>query len=284
VMRLILIGGTPLWSIFVLALGSCHQQVGSTTSATSVSPDSGAEHIDAGCVLGILSSPHTTAPPGMAVIPGGSFMLGTNTQACTHVAPFFLDITEVTVSNYRTCMTEGRCTAPDDCCGGCDFAHALPDAPAECVNWSQALAYCSWRQKRLPTEEEWEFGARGVDGRLYPWGNELPTPSHVCTKHDQSRLLQGHVPARVACPVGSFPLGNSPFGVSDMSGNVAEWTATSFPHGLDGGEPWRVVRGGAYLGSTRPEDLTVTSRLGMPEFAGKGGVGFRCAMSLGTQP
>ena len=120
-----------------------------------------------------------------------------------------------------------------------------PHWPAFMVNQLDALAYCRWRSQRdgvgyrLPTELEWEYAARGVDGRVFPWGNGFD-PVICCAGRSGGRGPD-HGPA----PVGSFPLDESPFGVLDMGGLAIEWTSTV------GGEAGIVMRGGGVFSTAQ---------------------------------
>jgi serine/threonine-protein kinase len=120
-----------------------------------------------------------------------------------------------------------------------------PDWPVEMIDWHDAVAYCAWRTERegrlvrLPTDEEWELAARGVDRRAYPWGNGFDPALCMMDRSQPGR--------RLPLPVCSFEFDCSPFGVQDMAGLVFEWTGT-----LDPADPSRAVQRG---GSRRsPED------------------------------
>jgi formylglycine-generating enzyme required for sulfatase activity len=108
-----------------------------------------------------------------------------------------------------------------------------PEQPVVGVNAEEAEAYCRWAGLRLPTEWEWEKGARGTDGKPYPWGREKPTK--------ELANFNGNVGHPT--PVGSYPKGASPYGLMDMAGNVWEWTASIYKEG----EPWRTLRGGSFV-------------------------------------
>jgi formylglycine-generating enzyme required for sulfatase activity len=100
--------------------------------------------------------------------------------------------------------------------GGADDTATKANHPVTCVSWHDALVFCRWVGVRLPTEVEWEKAARGADRRLFPWGNEPP---------DAQRCNYDFTVGDTT-PVGSYPLGASPYGLLDMAGNVREWTST----------------------------------------------------------
>jgi formylglycine-generating enzyme required for sulfatase activity len=209
---------------------------------------------------------------GMVQIPGGTFCMGSNDgdedEKPVHsvtVDAFELDLTEVTVAQYRACVKAGKCDAPEG--SGCNWDESdRDDHPVNCVNWDQARTYCGWAGKRLPTEEEWEYTARGTDGRTYPWGNESPS-EQLCGKQAST------------CKVGSFPTGNSPFGVKDMAGNVWEWTDTTYCNSYAKNAPCevaRVVRGGGW-GYFIPSNVRAAFRFRYGPSYRLLYLGFRCA-------
>src|SRR5262249_5576826 len=126
------------------------------------------------------------------------------------VQPFALDKTEVTVTAYRACVDAGRCTAPYPG-DGCNWSQ--PEQlthPINCVDFSQAQAYCKAHGKRLPSEEEWEYAARGTQGQKWPWGNQPPS-NQLCWNGAGNAAGKGRRAS--TCPVGSFPADARPFGV-----------------------------------------------------------------------
>ncbi len=171
--------------------------------------------------------------------------------------------------------------------------------PINCVDFQQAETYCTWAGGRLPTEAEWEFAARGKEGRKYPWGNEPPGAEllNACGaecaangpelgRRDKKSMFSGDDGAKSTASVGSYPKGASPFGALDMAGNVWEWTSDEYaPYGSKAkakppaGAPkpkMRAVRGGHWLnggvGSPRGANREQRSEEKRLE-----DMGFRCA-------
>jgi formylglycine-generating enzyme required for sulfatase activity len=219
----------------------------------------------------------------MIEIPAGPFTMGSDTgegdEAPAHevdLPAFEMDKFEVTnadfgqfveATGYQTdAEKEGRSKSWRDAAEGKD------NHPAVYVSWNDAVAYCEWLGKRLPTEAEWEKAAKGTDGRMYPWGSEWD-PAKANGKESG---LRGTV------AVGSFGAGASPYGVEDMAGNVWEWTADWYePYPGSTyyteyfGKKFKVVRGGGWFEMadamrTTNRDLTSTD-------AANDDMGFRCA-------
>ena len=255
-----------------------------------------------------------------ALIPGGTFWMGTqdlDKSKPVHkvtLSPYCIDKTEVTVAAFRLCVDVGACPSaiatvdwkgmkPEDKTKWSQFCswgrRGYDKHPINCVDWNQATTYCERLGGRLPTEAEWEYAARGPDGRTYPWGNEPPDATRLnacgseCAAMAQQRLDANWTPMHAGndgwpatAPVGRYPRGASPFGVLDMAGNVWEWTADAFadyslqpatnpqPSGRE--ESPRVVRGGAWISKVADEART-TDRFGCVPENRISSLGFRCA-------
>ena len=184
----------------------------------------------------------------MVSIPAGSFWMGCNNwegstvkdEDCLDVehpyhlvllAPYTIDVAEVTASQFATCVEAGGGCNPledSDCWAGTTNygKDGLEEHPINCVGWSQAKTYCEWAGKQLCTEAQWEKAARGgcefyddckAETRKYPWGNEAPSCARAVSWGCQCQAG--------TCPVGTHPAGDSPYGVHDMAGNVWEFTA-----------------------------------------------------------
>ncbi len=143
--------------------------------------------------------------------------------------------------------------------------------PVHGVSWFEAMAFAQWKGLRLPTEAEWEFAARGTDGRLYPWGPEFD-PERCTTR--------GRKPEDTV-PVDSLPGGKSPFGALHMAGNVAEWTSElylPYPGAIEDrrvGPRDRAVRNDFFKGT--PLSLRATVRTAHAPATRFPGLGFRVA-------
>jgi formylglycine-generating enzyme required for sulfatase activity len=258
----------------------------------------------------------------MVRISGGKFFMGADDgnadERPAHqvtLSPFCMDRKEVTVADFEACSNIGECKrAPVEV----DWKDVTPrqvkvysalcnarrpdraEHPVNCVDFERAARYCAYKGKRLPTEAEWEFSARGSDGRKYPWGDEEPdaTRLNACGaeclawagKNGESvrALYTTNDGYEGTAPVGSFPAGASPFGLLDVVGNVWEWTSDwdgayekdpqVDPTGPASGTR-RVVRGGAFNGGfaswVRP-----TQRYSDRPEAQSHAYGFRCARTL----
>ncbi len=152
-----------------------------------------------------------------------------------------------------------------------------PNRPVTGVSWFEADAYCRWVSGRLPTEAEWEFAARGKDGRRYPWEGD-PNPDD---DHANFAMSVGH-----PTPVGIYPLGGTPEGVQDLAGNVLEWCEDWFgryaenpvknPGGPVRGD-YRVLRGGSFYDD--PRNLRGACRFSFHPVFRDGNFGFRVVWS-----
>ncbi len=264
--------------------------------------------------------PPPACPDGMVYVSGGQFFIGsddgTPMEKPSHnvqLSPFCIGIYEVTTAKYLACSDEGKCKrasrtnswdgigardrkAYDPLCNITDPV-ARHDEPINCVDWERADAYCKANGGRLPTEAEWEFAARGSDGRLYPWGDEPPSAKflNACGKEcvawgkahgvEQKAMYVADDGYPTTAPVGSFPAGKSRFGLMDVVGNVWEWVADWYgpyesvrqvdPKGPATGTR-RVMRGGAWNGA-EPSWVRPSFRYGNDPASVSYGVGFRCA-------
>ena len=183
-------------------------------------------------------------------VPGGPFNMGANEDILNEqpihkvtVPPFEMDETEVTVAAFQLCVGAGKCSPP---AAGpqCNWAIAERRGhPVNCVTWNQAQDFCAWAAKRLPSEQEWEFAARGTDGRRFSWGTVEPF-SQLCWRRGGADGGSGEG----TCLAGQTPEDASPYFVKDMAGNVREWTASSYcPYSRTGCESsTKVIRGGAW--------------------------------------
>jgi formylglycine-generating enzyme required for sulfatase activity len=214
------------------------------------------------------SPPEKPIEPEMTLIPAGEFLMGSDAQQdrnaesyeepqhSLYLPEFLLAKTPVTQAQYREFVRATGHKAPYGWSNGTPPPDK-EDHPVVDVSWYDAQDYCQWlseatgKSYSLPSEAEWEKGARGTDGRLYPWGN--PWDSRRCNSKEGR---QGNT-----TPMGAYLQGVSPYGVLDMVGNVWEWTSSlwgMYPYPSDAKErarredlqapdaQARMLRGGAF--------------------------------------
>lgn len=234
-----------------------------------------------------------SSPPGMVALPGGSFLMGCVPAVdvgCSWkehplhkvtVEAFAIDRTEVTQDEYLKCLDAGDCKTPS-----CSWSpDATPTMPVRCVNWSDALDYCQWRDARLPTEAEWEYAARMSTGRTWPWGDG-PADCSLAVMDDGGDGCGTSAPSPVCS---RSPAGDTAEGICDMSGNVREWvndwyaddyylsSPVDSPAGPVEGTD-RSIRGGGYVDSANGQTTFV--RYFAKPLEANGNLGFRCARTL----
>jgi formylglycine-generating enzyme required for sulfatase activity len=257
----------------------------------------------------------------MVLIPGATFQMGTSASEVPNlqkvfaikradlfaaevpqhpvtINPFYLDRYEVTNSEFKKFIGKNPQWRPDRIPGqyhngnylknwnGNDYAKEKARHPVINVSWYAAVAFCQWVGKRLPTEAEWEYAARGgLTGKAFPWGDE-PV--------DRKRANYSSSEIGETTPVGSYPANG--YGLFDMAGNVWEYLADewgAYPSApqinpVGGGNLFldksfltittrRVIRGGSWGGS--PVNLRVAYRDSHPPEGARDFVGFRCARS-----
>jgi serine/threonine-protein kinase len=221
----------------------------------------------------------------MVSVPKGDFVMGSEDADAyederpiqRHMDPFWIGRTEVTWRQYLAFWHANRDGEPEK---PPHFELIRPDLarhPAVSMTWDEAKAYCDWAGLALPTEAEWEWAARGTDGRKYPWGNDWNAPG--------TRAI---VPTRTTTPVDAFPSGVSPVGVLDMAANVFQW--------CDGWYEWdygrfakedlspaprsqRVARGGGFhLKEDPPRHCRTTNRRHQEPSDRSDMIGFRAVL------
>ena len=231
--------------------------------------------------------PAMAAPPeDMVLVPAGEFTMGSPEgdpdERPAHkiqISAFYMDKYEVTVKQYAAFLQESGGDRPSE--WKTMNKSSNQNRPVMGVDWADATRYCKWAGKRLPTEAEWEKAARGTDGRLYPWGNEPPTPVHA---NYGKKEWNNH---EALVPVGTLEAGKSPYGIYDMAGNVWEWVSDWYdneyykhsPSDSPTGPPtggFKVIRGGSWNTSAR--NLRAADRyFDPPSFRSQYVPGFRCA-------
>lgn len=218
----------------------------------------------------------------MMYVPESEFLMGSDLGAdfegpehVVYLDSFWIDRTEVTNAMFGDCVARKACKNP----GTSNRSSEYGNHPVSSIVWDDAFNYCAWVGARLPTEAEWEKAARGSDGLLYPWGNQLDKSKYYLDAEGQTSIPLNK-------PVGSYPEGASPYGVMDLTGGVFEWVndwySSSYYQESPGSNPSgppegdkHVIRGGDYV----DYDLRTFTRYAGANsfFRTLKNLGFRCA-------
>lgn len=194
---------------------------------------------------------------------------------------FALDKTEVTVAEYRECVKAGACTEAGrgELCNG--EAKGFDSHPINCVDQTQASAFCAWTGRRLPTAKEWELAACGRDGRTYAWPGH-DTDGRECLERDVdygpgsgARILS---PAKGTCPVDEHPNGATDRGVLGLGGNVSEWTSTEIGAPYPSSNRWATM-GPSWVYRRFGPDIACSAQRAHAPTQRDALLGFRCAKS-----
>lgn len=228
------------------------------------------------------------APPEsseMATIPAGPFTMGydggLDDEKPPHEADlpeYQIDLFEVTNAQFASFVEAAGYQTEAEQAGSSrawrdEWGDGQDNHPVVRVTWNDAIAYCEWVGKRLPTEAEWEKAGRGPESLIYPWGDT----------YDAAKANGRDSGLRSTVAVGSYGEGASPYGAFDMAGNVREWTADPgyFPYPGNNipssyyGDELRVLRGGGWFDDA--PDLRTTRRNPTSPTAANWDIGFRCA-------
>ncbi|MBM3189806.1 MAG: formylglycine-generating enzyme family protein, partial [Chloroflexi bacterium] len=210
----------------------------------------------------------------MVFVPGGTLQMGSEEslaadQKPVHpvpVADYSMDRFPVTNVQYQRFANQTGRRPPAYWRGG-RFAAGEALRPVVGITWDDALAYAAWAGKRLPTEAEWEWAARGPEGRLFPWGDEP----------DASRANSKELDLGRTTDVGSYPHGATPLGIMDLAGNVREWTADRYgayrvPHAPPSEGDDIAVRGSSWR--TYNDVASAREKVARDDYADD--LGFRC--------
>ena len=208
----------------------------------------------------------------MVLVNKGNYLVGQSGNSGLHevtLPAFYIDQYEITTKNfkaYNAIYNEKIYNNNKEC----------SDCPAMGIDWISANKYCKWAGKHLPSESEWEAAARGHTNHHWPWGDKwLPKYSNSLTIEDGFENI---------APVGSFPIGTSPFGALDMAGNVWEWVSpdTSLLRGNTMKKKNKpviyVTKGGSWKSSPKSTKISFKHMV-KPDFK-KRTFGFSCAKSI----
>lgn len=176
--------------------------------------------------------------------------------------------TEVTVKAYRACVKKRVCKMPEgpDC--NSSKGDAFAKHPMNCIDAHAARSFCHWIGGRLPTSDEWMHAAIRGKTQIFPWGNELPTPTLANYREAWATKANSFESAEGTFPVGSFsPAGDSPDGLQDMVGNLSEWTSEG------------LLKGGSFCSPASSLTVFHTSEQDCPRSL-EASAGFRCIIDI----
>lgn len=219
----------------------------------------------------------------LVYVPAGDFIMGTGApdapQKTVSLDSFWISKTDVTNKMYSQCVASGNCAPPGQQLGTPAFTNpTYGDYPVVGVTWDMAANYCKWSQGQLPSEAQWEKAGRGSQGNKYPWGNDSPS----CDLLNFSGCL-GHTSS-----VTSYGAGQSPYSLTDMSGNVFQWVndfydpnyydamPSSNPTGPTSGDT-HVIRGSSFEGDAT-QTLAGVRHYGAAAYTHYD-LGFRCVVN-----
>lgn len=266
------------------------------------------QYLRIAAMLSIVAAAPCAGAADLISVPSGAFSMGCSKgdSLCgaeekpavkVSVPAFLIDAKEVTVAEYRACVAAGKCKAPKThrLNKYCNYDAPQRDAhPVNCIDWSDAQAYCAIQGKRLPREAEWEKAARAGTATAYSWGRAASCREAIANDGKTTGSVKGEMDGcgeDRTWPVASRKA--NAWGLYDMLGNAGEWVANGYApdalaHYAKGELDFpakseeRVVRGGSW--DEKIKNIRASFRNSKPPVSGEvvyGSVGFRCARDGG---
>lgn len=216
------------------------------------------------------AGPEVIAPKvvdGMILVSAGKFLFGPDKEE-KFLEGFYIDQDPVSNKEYRAFVEETDYRTPRVWDERPELAE--DELPVTGISWMDALQFCKWAHKELPTAEQWEKAARGIDGRTYPWGEDEPTAELACFD------ANGVEPA--LRPLSGFEKNISQFGCRYTVGHVWEWTSTSY----EGEARNRIIKGGSWVDPAKPQFLSSWAAMWADVKEKSEIIGFRCVRPVGV--